>query len=189
MSDDLEARVKARVKATALVALAVGNANEYEARNAAIEACRLIAKHKLLDLGHVAPTPQQPVRGHRVVVVDGPFGFGDTVGTTMSDVFEELFRHARAHTVRPEPPKPPPPARPAPPADHFDWEEFDLTEPPHHHVATEEDYPHERVIRVPSWCAGCGQRMTDGQLVKVMLDRTGKETLWHRPCWDRGKKP
>ena len=64
-----------------------------------------------------------------------------------------------------------------------------LTEPPHHHVATEEDYPHERVIRVPSWCAGCGQRMTDGQLVKVMLDRTGKETLWHRPCWDRGKKP
>jgi hypothetical protein len=89
MPEDIRGRVQR------LIELAVApSANETEARNAAMAACRLIKEHRLLT---AAPAPQQ-VRMH---VSGGGIAFD------MQDAFDDLFgRVSRQQRVRPTRPPP-----------------------------------------------------------------------------------
>jgi Protein of unknown function (DUF2786) len=167
-------KVEERVRYLMALALDAG-ANQHEARNAAMQALRLIAQHKLLD--SVAPpvspphkTPDwaspesyrpppirqkpRPVRVHvHVVRVDEDLSgmSPDQVQETLEDIFAQVAR------------------------------------PPEHTVATSANYPQPRVIQSAAGCAGCGGRIPSGSLVTVDLDDYNREVAWHRPCWNRGK--
>lgn len=153
-----------------MVTLAINpGANPNEARNAAMQACRLIAEHKLLEGPPQHRGPLPPGMGHVVIMDWGPPLSGED-GPTMADLLDTLFEVQRANDRARESAK----AESAQP-------------PPQHRVPTAGEYPHNRLATEPGWCAGCGQRYTEGQVVIVGLDQFGREHTWHRPCWSQGQ--
>lgn len=161
----------ARTRVKHLIALALNpGANPNEARNAALQACRLISENKLLDErpeGHVFLGMPFEAEQEAVQTWGAAYEAG---GVSFDQVFEELFGKA-AEARRRANAQAPRPARP----------------PPQHRAADESAAVREMVTNVPGWCTGCGLRYTDGQVIVVARDKNWKDTYWHRPCWN-GRK-
>ena len=81
-------------KARKLVALAANNTNPNEARNAALQACKIIAEHKLLDGG--GGSTRSPFVDRPFVDRTAPFDWMSVFDVFMRGAVQESTRRTRA---------------------------------------------------------------------------------------------
>ncbi len=144
---------------TALIEVAADErTNVDEARNAALQACRLIKKHGLLAAPTTRPTAQGFYRPSARVEI--PF----------EEFFDELFGNVtvrRARRQEPEPPAAPPP-EPKPQARE---RRVDANDP---------DKKTVPIVDNPAYCGLCGQRILRGKFAVWSHSR-----FYHQTCWDQ----
>lgn len=150
------------LKVHQLITLALNEgANEHEARNAAMKACKLIQEHDLLE--HNRAGRRRIPRPVNVQTIMDDFDEIFKQATPAGAADEDLYSRARGfggpHSeVRTPPPQPRVPG-----------EEKKRTFDP-----DAKNIP----ILDPAWCTGCGQKIKRGAFATW-----SRGEVWHQPCW------
>jgi hypothetical protein len=144
--------VKEDVLATvhSLLRLAVEATNIDEARNAALQACRLIRKHELRVVARQATARSSPY-----------INFADEM---FDDLFDNVPRRPSVRVeVRPDPVSPPP--QPTVPR-------------PKSRMARDPEAKDIPILNEPAWCQSCGQRILRGRFATWSKGAVYHPTCW-----------
>lgn len=134
----------------ALIALAVGTSNENEARNAAMQACKLIHEHKLL-------ARRPPAQGFYAPPEEGEWAV-----QTFDDLMNEVFgNRPRRQEPRAEPPPQP------------------VVQPPAYTPPKDPDAKLIPVME-PAFCAKCGQRILRGKFAYWSRRQLYHQDCWNK---------
>jgi len=151
-----------REKVLRLIELAVGTANEHEARNAAVVACKLIKQHGLLEvevkeIDFFSPPPPSSARTRRKVRPVAPPIQAPVYDKEEWDLVTEKLRDWMKEAAPPPLPHVPGATKRRVPRD-----------------AEKKDIP----ITMPAWCAGCGQALRRGS-----YGTWSRGEIWHSTCY------
>jgi hypothetical protein len=150
-----------RTKVRRLIELAVGTANEHEARNAAVLACRLIKEHNLLEARGFSAS--EHVAGHPI----HPSWVKLDVDDDFFEAFKDILRDRRSYPGAEGEEEAPPPPQPSVVSDSKKK------------VAKDPDKKNIP-ITMPAWCAGCGQLLKRGSYATW-----SRGEVWHQPCFEQ----